>query len=89
MSTSSLLGQNLAINCSIFIRVSYLCSASEESTCNAVDPSLIPGLGTSPREENGNPLQYSHLKIPCTEKPDGLQSMGSQKAGDTTEQLST
>jgi len=25
---------------------------------------LIPGLGISPGEENGNPLQYSSLEIP-------------------------
>ena len=28
-------------------------------TCNAEDPGLIPGWGRSPREGNGNPLQYS------------------------------
>ena len=32
------------------------------STCNAGDPGLIPGLGRSPGEGNGNPLQYSCLK---------------------------
>ena len=25
---------------------------------------LVPGLGRSPREGNGNPLQYSYLKNP-------------------------
>ena len=30
-------------------------------------------------EGNGNPLQYSCLKIPWIEKPDRLQSMGSQR----------
>ena len=29
---------------------------------NAGDVGLIPGLGRSPGEENGNPLQYSCLK---------------------------
>ena len=29
------------------------------STCNAGDPGLIPGLGRSPGEWNGYPLQYS------------------------------
>ena len=29
---------------------------------NAGDMSLIPGLGRSPGEENGNPLQYSCLE---------------------------
>ena len=30
----------------------------------ARDTGLIPGLGGSPGEENGNPLQYSHLENP-------------------------
>ena len=37
-------------------------SAGEESTCNARDLSLIPGLGRSPGEGKGYPLQYSGLK---------------------------
>ena len=32
------------------------------SACNAGDPGLIPGLGRSPGEGNGNPLQYSCLE---------------------------
>ena len=39
----------------------------------------IPGSRKSPGEENGNPFQYSHWKIPWTEEPGGLQSIGSQK----------
>ena len=27
--------------------------------------SLIPGLGSSPGERNGNPRQYSYLENPC------------------------
>ena len=42
---------------------------------------LIPGLGRSPGEENGNPLQYSCLEVPWTEEPGGLQSMGSKRIG--------
>ena len=37
-------------------------SDSKESACNAGDSSLIPGLGRSPGEGNGNPLQYSCLE---------------------------
>jgi len=37
-------------------------TSSKESACNLGDPSLIPGLGRSPREGNGNPLQYSCLE---------------------------
>ena len=33
-------------------------------TFNAGDPGLIPGSGRSPREGNGNPLQYSRLENP-------------------------
>jgi len=39
-------------------------SVSKESTCNAGDPSSIPGLERSPGEGNGNPLQYSCLENP-------------------------
>ena len=39
-------------------------SDGKESACSARDPSLIPGLGRSPGEGNGNPLQYSRLENP-------------------------
>ena len=39
-------------------------SAGGESACNAGDPGLIPGLGRSPGEGNGSPLQYSCLENP-------------------------
>ena len=37
-------------------------SAGKESVCNAGDPDSIPGLGRSPGEGNGYPLQYSGLE---------------------------
>ena len=37
-------------------------SGGKESTCNIGDLSLIPGLGRSPGEGKGYPLQYSGLK---------------------------
>ena len=37
-------------------------SDGKESACNAGDSGLIPGLGRSPGEGKGNPLQYSCLK---------------------------
>ena len=40
---------------------------------------LIPGFGLFPREGHGNPLQYSCLKVPWTEEPGGLQSIGSKR----------
>ena len=36
----------------------------KESACNVGHPGLIPGLGRSPGEGNGNPLQYSCLENP-------------------------
>ena len=38
------------------------CSAGKESTCNAGDLGLIPGLGKSPGEGKGYSLQYSGLE---------------------------
>ena len=34
-------------------------SVGKESACNAGDPGSVPGLGRSPGEEIGYPLQYS------------------------------
>ena len=39
-------------------------SVSKESACSAGDRGSIPGLGRSPGEANGNPLQH-----PCLENP--------------------
>ena len=41
----------------------FLCgSAGKESACNTGDLGLFPGLGTSPGEGKGYPLQYSGLE---------------------------
>ena len=45
-------------------------SDSKESSCNSGDLGLIPGLGRSPGEGHGNPLQYS-----CLENPHGERSL--------------
>ena len=45
-------------------------SADKESICKAGDPSLIPGLGSSPGEGIGYPLQYS-----CLEDSHGQNSL--------------
>ena len=37
-------------------------SDGKVSACSAEDPGLIPGLGRSPGEGNGKPLQYSCLE---------------------------
>ena len=38
-------------------------SAGKESTCNARDPGLIPGMGKFPGERIGYPLQYSWASL--------------------------
>ena len=43
-------------------------SAGKESVCNAGDPTLIPGLGRSPGEGIGYPLQYSGLENSCGQR---------------------
>ena len=58
-------------------------SDGKEYTCNAGDPALIPGLGSFPRETNGNPLQYSCLENSMDR---GYNSWCCKKS-DTTEQL--
>ena len=47
---------------------------------DAGDKGSVPGLGRSPGEGNGSPLQYSCWRIPWTEEPGGLQSVGSKKS---------
>ena len=53
-------------------------SEVKASARNAGDLGSIPGLGRSPGERNGNPLQYSCLENPWMEEPGRLQSMGLQ-----------
>ena len=38
-------------------------SAGKESTCNAGNPSLIPGSGRAPGEGIGYPLQYTWASL--------------------------
>ena len=47
------------------VQSSFPCSSvGKESVCNAAVLGLIPGLGRSPGEGNGNPLQHSCLENP-------------------------
>ena len=43
--------------------------------------SSIPGLRRSPREGNGNHSSILAWRIPQSEEPGGLQSVGSQRVG--------
>ena len=71
-------------------------SVGKELACNAGDPGLFPGLGRSPGEGNGNPLQYSCLGNPRYRgvwwaTVHGVAELGTtlQKAGDFTKCPST
>ena len=50
-----------------------------KSASNVIDQSLNPGSGRSPGEGKGYPLWYSCWRIPWTEEPSWLRSMGSQR----------
>ena len=56
-------------------------SESKESACQAGDLGLIPGLGRSPGEGNGNPHQYS-----CLENPHGQRNLVGYNHGVTKSQ---
>ena len=56
-------GKTIALTRWTFVSKGFPCgSASKESACNAGDLGSIPGLGRSPEEEKGYPLQYSGLE---------------------------
>ena len=52
-------------------KASLVAQIIEGSACNARDPGSMTGLGRSPREGNGYPLQYSGLEN-FIEEPGGL-----------------
>ena len=59
-------------------------SDSKESTCQAGDPGSSPGLGRSPGEGTGNPLQYACLGIPMDRGAWRVTVHGVTKELDTT-----
>ena len=56
-------------------------SDGKESVCNVGDPGLIPGLERSPGGGHATHSSILAWRIPSTEEPGGLQSMGSQRVG--------
>ena len=58
--------------------------SGKEPICNARDGGSYPGLGRSPGEGNGNPLQYSCLGNPMDREAWQLQFMGSQRVSMNT-----
>ena len=67
-----------------FMAIGFHCgSAGQESTCNVEDLGSILGLGSSPGEGKGYPLQYSGL-----ENSMDWNGPWGHKESDMTEQLS-
>ena len=62
-------------------------SEGKASACNAGDLGSIPGLGRSPGEGNGNPLQYSCLENPMDREAWWATVHGVTHESDKTEQL--
>ena len=56
-------------------------SGNKESSCNVGDLGLIPRFGRSPGEGNGTHFSIVAWRIPWTEEPGRLQSMGLQRVG--------
>ena len=56
-------------------------SDGKESTCNVGDPGSIPGREASLEKGMATHSNGLAWKIPWTEEPGGLQSMGSQRVG--------
>ena len=56
-------------------------SDSKESVCDEGDLGSNPWPGRAPGEGNGYPLHNLAWRIPWTEEPGGLQSVGSQRVG--------
>ena len=56
-------------------------SDGEESSCSAEDPGLIPGSEDSLEKGMATHSSILAWRIPWTEEPGGLQSMGSQRVG--------
>ena len=54
-------------------------SDGKESTCNTGDPGSIPGSGGSPGEGKTHSSVLA-WRIPWTEDPGGLQSMGCKES---------
>ena len=60
-------------------------SLGTESACNAGDPGSVPGLGRSPVEGHGDPLQYSCLENPTDRGAWRGYSPRGRKESDPTE----
>ena len=86
--------QNIIVSCGVNGNINYFdCGlprwlSGKEPTCQAVDAKdegSVPGLGRSPGEGNGNPLQYSCLENFMDGGAWRATVQGGCKQSDTTE----
>ena len=70
-------------------QVAWLVKKSPASARDAGDTVFILWPGRSPGRRNGDPLRYCCLRIPWTEEPGGLQTMGSQSQTQLSTHLHT
>ena len=63
LTRRTFVGKAMSLLFNMLSRLGFPCgSAGKESACNEGDLGSIPGLGRSPREGKGYPLQYSGLE---------------------------
>ena len=74
-------GQSQETNLDLAGSLGFPGGSDKESACSAGDPGSIPGLGRSPEKEMATHSNILAWRIPWTEEPGGLQSMGSQRVG--------
>ena len=63
------------------MRASQVVVAVKNPPANARDVGLIPGLEDPLEKEMAAHSSVLAWRIPCTEEPGGIQSMGSQRVG--------
>ena len=63
------------------MRASQVVVAVKNPPANARDVGLIPGLEDPLEKEMATHSSVLAWRIPCTEEPGGLQSMGSKRVG--------
>ena len=70
--------------CMMYSALGHPCGSVVKNLANARDSELIHGLERSPREGNGNPLQYSCVENPMDREAWWAAVPGDEKELDTT-----
>ena len=75
------MGQKGQLGLTMHLRASQAAQVVKNPPANAGDMGLIPGSGRSPGEGKATHCSILAWRIPWTEEPGKLQSMGSQRVG--------